>query len=437
MTRTQKKVLIELLIVFALFTIINIIAQITQEPTGYHEGAGVVGSEYYIVAQQFVRGEQPAAQGPYVYRIALPWLVAQLAPTNLLLGFKVINIVANAATVLLLTLWLSLFLPSMTMRLVLVILFLLQWHGPVRLIYYAPVYSDPPLFVFLLLGLLIIYFLRENVSSALLISLSFVVFVGALFREVVAILAIAVLFAQNPIRFQDGFSFHLSRLRLGKLINWPSYKLFLPLAAALGAIAIMRSVATPTNEYSFTSAAFTWAYMKPVLTYIHGWFVTFGPILVIFLYGYKSAVVFLCKHQYLLVYVLAFAVLGWIGGADTERILLWSMPVVYLLIGKAFDEHRALFTPLFLVVLLGCQLLSERIFWTYPEYPSEFVSPFPILTLLSSQVQAADLWSYHGSRTLSAISLLQYVLLTGAFLLYLQARTYVLRASDSRHKSQR
>ena len=127
----------------------------------------------------------------------------------------------------------------------------------------------------------------------------------------------------------------------------------------------------------------------------------------------------------MLVYLFGVAVLGWIGGSDTERFLFWAMPVVYLLIGKSIEDHLQLLKsfPLIVILVLS-QLISQRLFWSIPEYPNDFSTPIPILTVLTSRAQYLDLWSHtDGNRLIQSISFWEYTLLCIVLLWWLSYRS--------------
>ncbi len=191
---------------------------------------------------------------------------------------------------------------------------------------------------------------------------------------------------------------------------------------------MVRLVSTQDNPYSFFRIAAYWAYNKPLLTYIHAWFVGYGLILIVLLYKWRYVLRFLAEHQYLFIYIIGFSVMAWIGGSDTERILYWSMPAIYLLVGKTIEDNpEILGSRLFLGVLFGTQILSQRVFWSLPDYPNSYTTPFPILTILSNQFQYLDLYSYHGNGGIQAISLAEY--LAAAFVLLLILNTRKIKRS--------
>ena len=60
--------------------------------------------------------------------------------------------------------------------------------------------------------------------------------------------------------------------------------------------------------------------------------------------------------------------LAYVGGSDTERILGWAAPVVYVLIGRAIEAYWPVLRrhPVATAALAIVQLLSARVFWPVP-----------------------------------------------------------------------
>jgi hypothetical protein len=413
--------ILEAIVIFLAFALVNVASQAFQEPLSYHElvEIGVFDAAYYyVMAEQLSLGELPETDAPFVYRIGTPLLVGLLFD-DLLLGFKVVNLAANALTVILLVHWLRLYLGDWRIRVLLVLLFLTQWHAPVRFLYYYAPFADPWMFIFLLLGLILTHEVRERPSWTK--RLGVVSFVGVVFREVILVIPLALLFASNPIVTWAGLLPRLTSLRkLREAIRPPPLAFVVPLGLGFLGLLATHLIATPVGEYSFVKTAVHYAYEKPAPTYLHAWFIAYGPIIAVALYDWRRLSSFLRDNQFMLTYLLSFAILGWVGGSDTERILYWAMPVVYVLIGKAVEDTFDLIKawPLAAVLILS-QLVSQRVFWTLPHYLSDHPTPLPILTVPSSRFQYLDLFSVHAERTIEAVSLVQYMVLCALVLWYM------------------
>lgn len=105
--------------------------------------------------------------------------------------------------------------------------------------------------------------------------------------------------------------------------------------------------------------------------------------------------------------LLAFAILAWIGGSDTERILYWSAPIVYILIGKSL-EKRVPFPAQIWVLLVGITILSERIVFILSEKESAPSIWPPFITLLSNKAQIIELFTASMPNIINFILLFQY-----------------------------
>src|SRR5205085_10112772 len=116
-----------------------------------------------------------------------------------------------------------------------------------------------------------------------------------------------------------------------------------------------------TSNYSFVPEALNWAYGKAVPTYIHAWFIAFGPLLVILLFAWRDVIKFLVNHQFHLVYLLSVALFAYLGGDDHERYIYYAVPVVYAVLGVVLEGRIGTvfrWSPAFLVVLAVAQGIS-------------------------------------------------------------------------------
>ncbi len=431
-TENQKN-LLELTLVLCGFLAVNILSQVLQQPVSFNNGRGWDGTFYYTVAEEFSRGQTASTLAPYVYRIGTPFMASLihkipfLSQGDLLVAFKLTNVVANFATILLLLFWLRQYINDWRIRLVVIFLFLTQWHGPVRFTYYYPVYVDPWFFAFSVAGLIGISRVTEKNLSILWLSV--LVFFGTAFRETMMVIPLAALFVTNPVfpdwgvlQLTSGFPFSARQ-------KFTAMKLFIPLVASVSTLFLIRLMAVQTNPYSFLVEALKWLYGKPLLTYLHSFFIAYGPIIVLTVFNRRRLAPFLLRNQYLCVYLIAVTVLAWIGGTDTERCLFWAMPVVYLLIGKSIQDNLSLLksAPFLFALVLG-QTISQRLFWTVPDYPNDVITPLPILTIPSNHFQYLDLYSYSGNPTIQMLSLLEYSLLAAILLFWLKRLSFPKQA---------
>ena len=420
------------------FVIINILGAKFQKQISYNDGKGWEGVAYYQVAQQFAKGQPIAAEAPMVYRIGTPFLVSKVAPHDIFLGYKIVNAIANFLTLCLLVVWLRLYLRDWRVRTGLALLFLIQWDTPVRWLWFCPAHTDPWLWVFLLSGLIAIHRYREGENARLWLgALCAISAVGVVFREVALVLPMMLLFARNPfgrqealqtVRHDDGSLWldlnpKTSRIRL----QWSD---LLPLVCGVIVWLLVKNLATPTEEFSFLRTAVQWLRVKSPINYLHGWMLAYGVVIFLPMFFWRQAWAFLKTRQDFVVYLLFFVLMGYIGGTDTERLLYWSMPVVFVMTGKVVENNHVILRSTPLLLFLGvCQLIASRAFLLIPDYTHGIEShSIPIFTPLWN-AYFMDLFSFHGTPKVMWISLLEYVAFAGIFCFWLARR----RAIMTRH----
>jgi hypothetical protein len=422
----------EAAVVAGAFLAVNLVGLAFQHIITQYNGQGGDGVVYYHMARQMQSGQLPFEQGPWTFRIGTPFL-ASLFPGDLLDSFRLVNIAANALTVVLLAVWLRMNLSSWKVRALMCVLFLIAWHAPARYTYYNPVHVDSWQFVALLAGLILIHHVRQDgLTKQRVLALTALSLVGALFRETVIIIPLALLCVSNPMR--DGLRADLKRF------NAQPPAQYLPLLGSIIGIGLTHLLAheSGSQHYSFVAAASYWLLNKGPLLYLHAWFLAFGPVLVVLITNLRGLGRFLATHQYQLAYLLVMALLGQIGGTDTERFLFWGMPVVYVLIGKAIESKGRVMASWGLVALMVAgQAVSQRLFWTIPDsigyrdQPALYPSMMPLLTPWSSHVPFYDLFSYGSSPQVQLVSLAQYLVLTIVLAVWLVYRAARLNAQAS------
>jgi UDP-N-acetylmuramyl pentapeptide phosphotransferase/UDP-N-acetylglucosamine-1-phosphate transferase len=388
------------------------------------------GAKYLDMARQFRAGSRVvSAPAPWVYRIATPWLASFASKSQIdaaqaagaaaakagraseaaafvsesqiraALPFYVINIAAAFVAAALLLVWLSRFVQSSGMRVLLVTMFLVTWVGPARFVYFQPAYVDPLFLVFLMTGLLLVDASRLRPVWQCALLLSPVVFVGTLSRESMGIVALAFLGCRNPF----------AAMRIGRWRDaaWTT----MPLLAALLAFAFVHRVTIPTGPETARSLPLNLIGHKWLLTWILTWFFTFGPAVVaIVVADGGRPIEFLRQEPHLMLYLLGCGALSYLGGVDDERITLWAAPVVYVLAARAITRHRAALRSIpLLVTLTAAQIVSTRLLWPVPtQGPS--VAPISsarsigewtfdsVNRLVVIDTYYQNLWSFSGSR---------------------------------------
>lgn len=411
------------------FVLVNLAGAWFQPQITKDGGKGWEGIEYYRMADAMARGLHPVtAEAPMIYRVGTPALAALLHRTggdggDLFTAFRGVNLVANALALALLVAWLRRFLGDWRLRAALGLAWLLQWDTPTRWLWFYPAHADAWMWVFLLAGLLAVDACRTHGPTPARMALVAVLGAfGVLFREVVAVVPLTLLFVDNPLRRDPNGG----RWR----VHLPRPALALPLFVTLLVFFALRhsGFVRQTDDYAFVSTAIHWLHAKRPWLYVHGWLAAFGPaVLAPILIGWRQGWTFLRDRQDLIVYLAAFAVLGQIGGTDTERLLYWTMPVVFLLAGRALETNRAALSgsPALVAVLVLAQLLTTRaLFWPIPDYPDAAANPhvLPLLTPIGPRVPYLDLFSFFAPRRVELALLASNLLALGVLVVWLARR---------------
>lgn len=390
---------------------------LTQQPT---PSVTWDAQQYYLIASQIAAGQTPAAEAPYVYRLGMPWLVAQFWPANPARGFLVLNILCGLVTAPLLAWWLRTGVERFGVRLAVVALFASAWHGPIRYVHFNGGYVDPPFLVFVLLALVLLHAMRTTPRGWMLAVFTALTVAGTLVRETMILLPISALLRGTIGKDKDA----------GVRLEWQQLA---PIIAGAITITLTHLVVEADTTRSFVAAALQWI-RKPPTAYLLAWFTAYGPVLALLVFDGKRVIADLRANPHLLGFLGLCAFLAFVGGSDTERFVFWAMPVIYLLVGRAFERHLHIFQSATIgVVLIVAQALSARIFWPIPD-PT--VDPAPLaetaswpdrLYAFADRVLVIDhfhwnLWSSFGSAPFRTVRLACYLVVTAAIVLELRRR---------------
>jgi len=229
-------------------------------------------------------------------------------------------------------------------------------------------------------------------------------FAGALIRETMIIVPLALLFGARVGRLQSASASRDDGVALQTAAGG--------LVAALAGIGLTHLIATPDSDYWVADAAFYWAYTKPLPAYLLAVFITYGPALALLVAGWSAVSKHLARfpgHAMLLAIVL---VLAWVGGSDTERFLMWGAPIVLVLIGKAAESVNWAQARGAAALLLVAQIISGRWFLMIPPHFVETPArAWPVLTPWSAQ-SYLQLYSQTPDRLMSAVALAQYLVVS-------------------------
>ncbi len=376
--------------------------------------------EYYKLTEQLAAHTTVTAEAPYAFRVLTPWIVARCCASDITGGFLAVNVIAGVLTALLLVIWLRRFVDDWRIRVAVVAAYAFEWHAPVRYVYYNPVYTDPLFIAALLLGMIFVDRAARSSRWIDISALTLITLLGTLAREVMLLVPVCALF--HPA------------LGRGRERAIASLRLLGPLAAAFVALVFARYGTATRGDYSFASAALYHLTHKPVFSALLAWFLTFGTAIVVIVFDWRDAGRFLARNAHLGVFLAACAVLAYFGGHDTERYLIWSMPVVYGLLARAIWRNRAVLDSAWLIATLGwAQAISARVFWAIPN-PEARVASLDELPGRASKLYAIlnrlfviddfhwNLWSNFGSRPFHVALLAIYVAFCAAVLVWMQSR---------------
>ncbi len=338
------------------------------------------------MAQQVAAGDPVSSLRPFSYRIGLPWLVGTLFPSDIMFGFRLINLTFAIATLAVLYLFLRGFRLRRDTCLLLLLLFVCAPQSPLRFVHYIPAYTDPPA-LFFVVFLLYLTQAVEHLDLRWSIVVTTITVIGVLFREI-AICGAMVFAFEKCFRVRSSAPFLMLRSKRNFSLCLP------PLALAAVTLALLHSRIEGTGEYH---------YLQQMVGVVSGlarqpdilalsWLTAFGVIpLVLLLAARRTLSAFLAENQAVAVFLLGSAVLALIAGFHTDRIVFWSFPAVLLLFGVFLERHPHTTAPLahklalFLPLALA-QMLAFRIWLPIPDDPhGELFNPgAPPLLLLSA-----------------------------------------------------
>jgi hypothetical protein len=316
--------------------------------------------------------------------------------------------------VALMVVWLRAHFRSAPLRVLLVVLFLAHWTEPLRSWAWYPVLVDYWFAAAVLAGLLVVERLRAGGRRAVWVPVLCLVTAAAVaIREIGLLLAVAALFATDPLR---GRPWRL-RERLADLRTVPP-ALWLPLPAAALAAVAGRVLAVGVGPYDVVRSAGYWLLRKGPVPFLLAWFVSYGPVLLAPLLCWRACARHLRAHQAQAVFLAGLAVVSWIGGNDTERFVTWGAPVVLVLIGIGLRQLVADRVPVAALAALGiAQVVAARLPWTVPAVPVDAgsVPEVVVLTPLGDDVSVYDLTAWDAAPAVRFTMLAEYAALGAAF----------------------
>ena len=384
--------------------------------------------EYFLMAQQFAAGDGVTAAAPYAYRVLTPWLVATCCAGDIQLGFLVLNLLCGIALSILLIYWLRHFIQHPGIRVLMAAACALQWHAPIRFVFYYPAYVDPLFQVFTVAALIAAERLISGPSMTAGIAYTLLVAAGTLARETMMIVPASAVIGCAISREPS------AALRA----RWATVAM---IAGGLTFIAA-RAIVDPRGGYRFLDAVALHLTNKPIDSLLLVPFIAFGPMIAVVAYDWRGTWDFLKQRADLAVLPVLCIALAYVGGHDTERYFFWAMPVVYLLIAQSIErQSRVLSSAAVAATLAAGQLLAQRVFWAVPD-PGSAVTPLAEvgglerLYAIANRVFVIDdfhwnLWSNFGSRPFHLVQLAFYLALSAVIVLLMRRSAVDVRTSSS------
>ena len=346
----------------------------TQERIAYEEGRPYDSAVYYQMANQVAKGEPIATFKPFVYRLAVPYLVGKFFPDDIMHGYEVVGIAFGVLLVLFLFLLLRAYGLSRAMAAWLVALYIANPYSPFRYVPFLPVNVEPAAFAFVL-GSFWMFKAHPvlNVrTTAVLVVLGCL---GALVREVVLVVPLTFLGAHILRALGKGEERLLSMQTLYRLVI---------LLCTLGSLVATRyMVADAMGAYetlSHMEASFKRNRQFPEILLLCC-MTAIGPLLFVLAGSIRNRALwrFMGKHLELPIFLAGMAILAVTAGNHTDRFVFWLLPGFLPLLGWALREGWAGLSDrraqlLFYGPILVAQLLVYRTFVSFPQTATETLS---------------------------------------------------------------
>lgn len=335
----------------------------TQERLVFGDGHPYDGGSYYEMANKVVSGEQIVSAKPFVYRIALPYLVGKFFATDIMSGFEIMNLGFAVVTLGLLLSLLTCVSRNWLVLGLICLLWVANPHAPFRFAPFFPAFTDSPAMCIVVALLLIQQKMPAN-SYAKLILVSLLTMIGVLFREMVLVATVSIAYAEWISLKQTGDPFKLRRL------FWYAVHNLIPVAMGFLLIRISHHhVVFGYGRYSFSSAALEMAMFDITHPYVTilAFLMAYGPILSVMLVAPWQPLKDLFKQRpELQAFLFLVVVLALIGGHHIDRFWYWGFPLILSLMAISIEKLIAMYSwrrllPLIISVVIA-QGLAFRIF---------------------------------------------------------------------------
>lgn len=392
-------------VAFGLYALVLGATFLIQPHTTVGNGIGWDGQAYRGLAIDVAAGVPLVGSTPFIYRIGLPYFAGTFFPDHLKLGFLSLSIPCVLLSVLPFYALLASVVRRRWIRFACLVVFAMQYHGAARFTPFRSFMVDPPGQLAVFLGIWLAHRWAINRKNSTLIGMCLTVTVGVVFREMAIIPALVFLVAHQPFSKSDG-------ARLGFKIRLPNLMQWLPILCGLLAFMTVRKLVTPRMEVEAYVSFLTLFKGKIPFALPVSVMLTFGPVLIVALGSWRKIYDFSKNRQHLLMTVLLFFSLAWIGGSDTERLFAYSAPAAFALIGVVLDATDLKKDRWWLLGLVVAQALTQRWFFLLPNIESG--ADFAIFTAVGENTSYLDLWGSHASRKIRWLLFLEFIPLAAA-----------------------
>jgi hypothetical protein len=410
-----------------IYAVVQIASWWSQPTISHNDGLGFDGIHYTTLIVEILKGEAPRDVAPYVMRPGVPLVASALLSREDVAGeitvgfvrrlrttFFALDSVANALTYLALLISLTRHVESREGRWLGACLFATSWIGPLRLAYYIPVHVDFISLTGVAWGLVLVDTIARGGSAAWILPLGAISLFWGSVHEAYLAIPVSYLAAFNPWRTLAG----PGENRKSRLPPW----WIVPLACSAITYFWVRTYVEPTDARGnsfYAQHALSMLREKPWQFFPVAWLSVFGPALIVVGCNGRLAWRWLCEHQYFLLYLLLVLAMCVAGGKETERYVFWAFPVIFVLVGRAWDElgESLLRRPFVLGLLLVSQILAQRAVFRLPDFPGTNVSRLPVLTPWGWDFPYTDLMSSHANPAVPWLATIEYAVL-GALLVY-------------------
>ncbi|HQQ64293.1 MAG TPA: hypothetical protein PLF22_12075 [Pseudomonadales bacterium] len=402
-----------ILLVIAATLAVILVGKFSQSPISESGGFGWDGSVYHEMAVDLA--EQKPLVGPiapFIYRVGVPWLVAEFFPQNMLDGFFCINAVFACAASLFLFLLMDGVIVSGRIKALVILLFVTHWQNPARYIAHYPAYVDPAMIAFALAGLCVLRAIRNNSVSRLLLLVLFCVItvLGTLCRETFFIVAVAALFSGN--HFSAGTPLFLSFRSVLK----NDAILCLPVLLSMATIAATHYAIPVSDPHNYYDTTLVWLYKKGLGQILYSAFMSFGLFIPWIIYFRRVSLRFFARNQEVACFLFGCCAIAYLGGSDTNRFFSWASPVLCLLCGAILDrieKQGVAFWSVFSLFMVG-QALANRLFLLVPD-STDKGSPVMLLTPLANHFDYSLVLPEYASVPVASTIVLQWIVVSAIF----------------------